>query len=175
MWSDRFDSGSNHYCSSVPLLASWTCISILNIFLHQCGLTLLNLLEEQRTTRASIRTQTRMSLVWFESTEHAWATEHYKMEYSTTSSRVHCGSTLLNSLELVHWYLLLLCSVVQAGLVRCTRVSMRPQARISMVWFDHTKPAWATQHYKSKYQATSSLEFGVDRNTSSHYFSVVWS
>ena len=61
--------------------------------------------------------------------------------------QVRCGSTLPKLLE-------------QQS---TTRASCRPQARMSSVWLDPTKPASATENYKSKYAATSSNEFSVVR------------
>ena len=142
------------YDSSLPLFTSmlrfahheskphWTCFS--NRALQEqvsghkfawvrCGSTLPNLLEQQSTTRASIRPQARMRSVWFDLTKPAWATDHNKSKYQATS-----------------WH--------EFGVVQTTRSHLvcsqwiRPQACMSLMWFDPTEPAWSTEHYKSKYQ-----------------------
>ena len=76
--------------------------------------------EQQSTIRGSCSPQARISLVCFYPTKPAWGQSLQEQVSGHKLAWVPCGSTLLNSLELVHWYLLL-CSVVQAGSVRCTR------------------------------------------------------
>ena len=121
------------------------------------------------TCRASIRPQSYMSLVWFDLTELASATEHYK----SIAPQAFMSSVWFNLSEIMRACGLILCLTVlvcsnRFGVLRpsrtClssralyTRSCMRPQAR--MTWSGSTLPNLPEQQstvYKSKYQARSS-------------------
>ena len=74
-----------------------------------------------------------MSSVWFDRTEPAYATEHYKSMYQATRS---------HEFDVVRFHRTSLDDTV------LQRASDRPQARMSSEWFDSTKPPYTTQHYK---------------------------
>ena len=120
------------------------------------------------TCRASIRPQSHMSLVWFDLTELASATEHYKsIPPQAFMSLVWFDlSELMRACGLILCLAVLVCSN-RFGVLRpsqnlpeqqnTTRSSMRPQAR--MTWSGSTLPNLPEQQstvYKSKYQARSS-------------------